>query len=262
MAHGTPTSRFGRERRRTAVLAAALLLLASAYATLLTLATQDGSPSPGANPDALLMSGVLAGVSCAGIVAAARPSSCRGLLSSRRRTETSEGLPESRDEVQSFPLVAHHCSCGRFADHTLRVGGRPVCAGCLGMAAGGACGIALAVSSGAGWLILDGTAGLAATILGAAASAAGLALLYRPSPPGWHAAANLALVSGTVLLAVLLSSHGIVAGAFGLLAALALVGLRIEMSRWRHLSVYAGCPWQRACRGASALETARRPTRR
>ena len=37
---------------------------------------------------------------------------------------------------------------------------------------------------------------------------------------------------------------------------------RIEMSRWRHLSVYAGCPWQGACRGASALAAARPETRR
>jgi len=130
------------------------------------------------------------------------------------------------------------------------------------MAAGGACGIVLAVALGAGLLFLDGTAGLAATLVGAAASAVGLVQLYRPSSPKLHAAANLAFVAGVALLAALLSSRGIVAGAFGLLAALALVGLRIEMSRWRHLSVYAGCPSQGACRGASALAAARRATRR
>lgn len=130
------------------------------------------------------------------------------------------------------------------------------------MAAGGVGGIGLAIASGAGVLLIGGTAGLAIILLGAAVSAAGLVLLYSRSPPGWHAAANLSLVTGTALLAVLLSSHGIEAGLFGLLAALAVVGLRIEMSRWRHLSVYAGCPWQGACRGSSALEAARRPTRR
>ncbi len=111
-------------------------------------------------------------------------------------------------------------------------------------------------------MFLDSTTGLAATLLGATASAAGLVGLYGPSPPGVHAAANLALVSGMALLTIVLAGHGLEAGALGVLAALALVGLRIEMSRWRHLSVYAGCPWQGTCRGASALAAARRATRR
>ncbi len=256
MAHGDVMSRFDRERRRCALLAAALLVLVSAYALLLGLTTQDGPPSAEVRSDALLMAGALAGVSCVGIVATARPTQCLGLLTLRRRTGSPRSPPENPDDVSSFPLVAHHCSCGRFADHTLRLGERTFCAGCLGMAMGGASGVLLAVALGAGLLFLDGTASLAATLLGAAASASGLVQLYRRSAPGAHAAANLALVAGTVLLAALLATHGLVAGAFGLFAALALVGLRIEMSRWRHLSVYAGCPWLGACRGTSALEAA------
>lgn len=248
--------RFDRARRRCLVLGAALLGLLALYASVLSLTTRDASPSAAMGSDLLLMSIVLAAVSCAGIVAAARPSRCLGLLSPRRRKEPSQRRPQNRDAIEAFPLVAHHCSCGRFADHSLRVGHRTFCAGCLGMAAGGACGVALAIALAVGFLNLEGTTGLALTLLGATVSAAGLALLYRPSPPGWHAAANLALVAGAVLLAALLSSHDLAAGMFGLLAALALVGLRIEMSRWRHLSVYAGCPWQGTCRGATALETA------
>lgn len=262
MAHGEPTDRFNRERRRVAGLAATLLILVSAYAVLLSLSTQGSPPGVGTRTDALLMSGLLAAVSCAGIAATARPSQCIGLLSPGRRSEPPRGLPENPEGTPSFPLVAHHCSCGRFDNHTLRFADRAWCAGCLGMAAGGACGVGLAVALGAGLLFLDGTADLATALLGAAASAVGLAQLYRQSSPRMHAAANLAFVAGAALLATLLSTHGIAAGVFGLLAALALVGLRIEMSRWRHLSVYADCPGQGACRGANALAAARRATRR
>ena len=261
MAGSDPGSGFLRERRRIAVLAAALVVLVAAYGVLLGLSTRSSPPAAGARADALLFSIILAAISCAGIAAAARPSDCAALLSTRKRTGRSRGLPENPDSPAPFPLVAHHCSCGRFADHVVPIGNRTLCAGCLGMVAGGGCGIGLAVALGAGLLFLDGPAGLAAILLGAAVSAGGLGQLYRQSPPGLHVAANLAFVAGAVLLAALLSTRGIVAGVFGLLAALALVGLRIEMSRWRHLSAYAECPWQGTCRGASALEAARRATR-
>ena len=255
-------SRIVRMRRRSAVLAAALLGLVSAYAVLLSLSAPDSASPTDARSVALLLSGILAAVSVAGIAAAARPSTCLELLAPRRQTEAQEVPADNQEAVPSFDLVAHHCSCGRFADHTLQLGARTFCAGCLGMAAGGACGIGLAAALGAGLLSLAAAASLAATLVGVTVSAVGLALLYRVSAPGPHAAANLLFVAGTALLAALLSTHGIAAGAFGLLAAVALVGLRIEMSRWRHLATYAGCPWQRTCRGASALEAARRATRR
>lgn len=262
MARAGEGSGFLRERRRCGVLAAALLALASAYAVLLSLSPPASPPAAGSGADVLLLSVILAAIAGVGIAAAARPSDCVALLSPRERTETPRGLPEKAGGSAPFPLVAHHCSCGRFSEHTLRVGDRTFCAGCLGMAAGGACGIGLAVALGAGLLFLDGTAALGTILVGAALSAVGMALLYRPSSPKMHVTANLAFVAGIALLAAILSSHGIVAGAFGILAALALVGLRIEMSRWRHLSVYAGCPWPAACRGASALAAAREPRRR
>ncbi len=262
MAGAPPGRSFLRERRRVAVLATALQVLMVAYAVLLNLSARPSPPEAGARADALLFSILLVAISCAGIAAAARPSDCLALLWMRGRTMTSSAATDNPESPAPFPLVAHHCSCGRFADHVVRTGNRTFCAGCLGMAAGGACGISLAVALGAGLLFLEGTSALAAILLGAAVSAAGLILLYRETPPAWHTAANLAFVAGIVLLAAVLSTEGIVGGAFGLLAAIALVGLRIEMSRWRHLSVYAGCPWQGTCRGASALEAARRPTRR
>lgn len=253
---------FVRERRRYAVLAAALIVLLSGYNALLSLSTPDSAFTAGAREEALLLSGILAAVSGGGIVAAARPSQCIGLLTPRRRTETADPSAGTPEGVPSFPLVAHHCTCGRFVDHTVRVGGRTFCAGCLGMAIGGAFGIGIAVALAVGLLFLVGIAALAMALLGTAASAAGLALLVHPSPGRLHTAANIAFVAGTVLLAALLSSHGFAAGGFGVLAALALVGLRIEMSRWRHLSIYAECPWLGACRGTTALAAARRATRR
>ncbi len=257
MAQGDPPGPFVRERRRCALLALALLVLVSAYGVLLNLSSPDGAPTAEVRAETLVLAGILAVISGAGIVATARPSECRGLVTPRRQPEASRDPAENAEGSARFPLAAHHCSCGRFADHTVQVGGRTFCAGCLGMAAGGVCGIVLAAALGAGLLFLDGTAGLVATLLGATASAAALIGLYDPSPPGVHAAANLALVFGLALLAVVLASHGLGAGALGVLAALAVVGLRIEMSRWRHLAVYAGCPWQGTCRGASALAAAR-----
>ncbi len=262
MAHGDVPSPFVRERRRCALLAAALLVVVSASSVLLSLSSPDAAPTAEGRSEALLLSGILVAISCAGILATARPNECLGLPGLRRRPETSRNPAENPEASARFPLVAHHCSCGRFADHTVQVGGRTLCAGCLGMAAGAACGIGLALALGAGLLFLDGTAGLVGTLMGMIAAAGGLVLLYRPSSPGVHAAANLALVSGMVLLAVLLAGHGIEAGALGVLAALAVVGLRIEMSRWRHLSVYAGCLWQGTCRGATAVAAARRATAR
>ncbi len=254
--------RFVRERRRIAILAAALLAIVSAYAVGLSLASPDATPTAAARGDALLLSGVLVVVSAAGIIATARPNECMGLIRPGRRQEPLHDPEKNPDGTASFPLVAHHCSCGRFADHTVHLGGRTVCAGCLGMAAGGGCGIALAVALGAGLLFFDATAGPVLSVVGATAAAGGLVLLFRPSPPGVHAVANFAFVSGMALVAVLLSGHGLAAGALGILAAVALVGLRIEMSRWRHLSVYAGCPWPQSCRGTTALAAARRATRR
>ncbi len=259
MAHADLTARFRRERGRCAALAAALLAILIAYAMVLSLSLKASPRVSGA--DALLFSIVLAAVSGLGIVATARPSDCLALLGGRGWNETSRGPQADPAVVSSFPLRAHHCSCGRFMDHVVRTGHRTFCAGCLGIAAGGACGIGIAVTVGAGLWSLDGTAALAMTAGGAAASAAGLLQLYRTTSPMVHAGANLAFVAGAALLAALLSTYGLAAGAFGLLAALALVGLRIEMSRWRHLSVYAECPWQGACRGASALAAVRRPTR-
>ncbi len=260
MAPGDLTSRFARQRRGVALIAAVLLTLVTAYAVLLSLSPPDSATSTRMGAEVLAMACALFGVSCAGIAATAKPSQCLGLLSLRGPRRKVRD-PDPTDTSPPFPLVAHHCSCGRFADHTVRLGGRTFCAGCLGMAAGGASGIGLAVASGAGLLFFDNTTSLTLTLVAGALGAAGLVVLYRGSRPGWHVAANFALVSGAVLLAVLLSSHGLVAGAFGLLAALAVVGLRIEMSRWRHLAVYAGCPWQEACRGSSALGAARGPTR-
>ncbi len=256
MARNDLTDRFRRARLRSLALAVALLVLVSVYAAVLSLAAQDATPPAGTRSEALVMSVVLAAVSFAGIVGAARPSSCRGLLSPRKAKESPRSFPVQAEASASYPLVAHHCSCGRFADHTVRVGGRAYCAGCLGMAAGGVSGIGIAVALGTGLLFLNEAATLATVFIGGTLAAVSLALLYRRSSPGWHAAANFALVAGVVLLAALLSTHGLAAGMFGLLAALALVGLRIEMSRWRHLSIYAGCPWQRTCRGATAIETA------
>ena len=262
MARAAPGGGFLRERRRVAAVAAALLVFLAAYAVLLSLSPRASPPAAGARADALLLSILLVAISGAGIAAAARPSDCFALLSMKRRTEASRGVTDHAADSAPFPLVAHHCSCGRFGDHVVHLGDRTWCAGCLGMAAGGACGIGLAVALGAGLLFLDSPAALAAVLAGAAGSAAGLVLLVGGAPAAWHTAANLAFVAGTVLLAAVLSSHGIAAGAFGLLAALALVGLRIEMSRGRHLSIYADCPWQDTCRGASALAAARRATRR
>lgn len=243
-------------------MAAALLVLLSAYAALLGLSPQDAPPAAGARTDALILSVILGAISCAGIAAAARPSDCIGLLTPKSLAESSPDHTHDPKGTPAFPLAAHHCSCGRFADHVLRIGDRTFCAGCVGMAAGGACGIGIAIALAAGFLFLGGTTALATTLLGTAAAATGLGQLYRQSSGGMHAAANLAFTAGAVLLAALLSTHGLAAGAFGLLAALALVGLRIEMSRWRHLSVYAECPWIQTCRGISALEAARRATRR
>ncbi len=208
------------------------------------------------------MSALLAAISATGIVATVRPNQCMGLLRLRRRTDLSRDPPSISGGSARFGLVAHHCDCGRFADHTVPLGQRTFCAGCLGMALGGACDLGLAVALGAGLLYLDGTVELAVTLLGAIAAAGGLAQVYSQSSPRVHAAANFAVVFGIGLLAALLSGRGLAAGTFGLLAALALVGLRIEMSRWRHLSVYAACPWQDTCRGASALVAARRSTPR
>lgn len=258
---GDPAVRLARDRRRRAILAAALLFFVSAYAFLLSLPGRDPRSTTNVGSDATVMAGVLIAVSTADIAAALRPSRCGGRHVSTKRAEASGDLKTSPG---SFRLVAHHCNCGRFADHVLRVAGQDRCAGCLGMAAGGIAGIGMAVALGAGLFFPSAEIAIAMVFLGAAASTGGLFQVSRQqSLPGLHAVANLALVGGMVLITAILATRGLLAGALGLSAALAVVGLRIEASRLRHLSVFLGCPARETCPGASALaESARSSTRR
>jgi hypothetical protein len=125
------------------------------------------------------------------------------------------------------------------------------------MATGGIVGIGIAITLASGLLFQDAETDLAIVFVASLLSVGGLVRIYgRQGVPALHAAANVALVVGMVLLTALLATQGLLVGLFGLAVSLAVVGLRIDMSRLRHLSIFLGCPWREACRGASAVASA------
>lgn len=239
--------------RRRQALAAALVLAASANGLLVALG--GGAVPATASTERVAMALALAAVSSAGIAAAVRPSRCAAIV--RRRAHRGPGPDGSAAGpcLGAPPVVAHHCSCGLFSSHVLRLRGPERCAGCTGMLVGGASGILVAVALGGGVFPSGAMLDAAIILLGATLSVADLFGRHREGgTAARHALASLALAIGLSLILAGLSALGLIAGIVGLGVALAVVGLRLEMSRLRHVAVYLGCPRYVGRRASSDVE--------
>jgi len=232
----TPSARFTR-------LALALVLVAlSASLAILPAIGAGGEKTVPSGTELAVLGAAIALVSLLGIVAALRPSGCNRLLRfSSENPRAGSTTPGPRGcTAQGF--AGHHLDCGAFSNHTFRIGGRTICAGCAGMVAGGTAGVLLGLAVASGVLPTDRTFAPAMGLLGAPLAAAGILGAGRVTGgAGTRALASFVLVAGSVLLVASVAEQGLFPGGFGLAAALAVLGLRVDLSRLQHQFACAEC---------------------
>jgi len=132
----------------------------------------------------------------------------------------------------------HHKDCEEFINHEILIGGKRVCAGCLGLLAGSI--LAVAITSHQfvqGYAVgpLSGYLGLAFVVSGLAYS-----ILAPGSPSGFRTLLNALLVTGFALVYLSISSaRGL--GLLGISFSVFWMFTRIRISRWSHDRPCAGC---------------------
>lgn len=237
MSTATPADAASARRLRWAL---ALVLIV--VSTLLS-----GLPSSAAAPistplDRSILGSALVLVSLLGIAAAFRPSGCNRILGRSRGPASAPSTPPVPQGCTALGFRGHHLDCGAFSNHVVRIGDRVACAGCTGMVGGGAAGVFLGVGV-ASWLPLaDPIVGESIALVGGCLAAAGILGARRAGARAMgRVLAGLSLAAGLAALATGLSGHGLFLGAFGLAAALAVIGLRIDLSRLQHRFVCLEC---------------------
>ncbi len=248
---------------RASRLVLALLLVAFSATLAVLPALRAGRPStaPGAAEFAVL-GAALALVSLLGTVAALRPAGCNRLLGLSRSDPRLGSTAPIPPGCSARGFAGHHLDCGAFSSHTLRLGDRIVCAGCAGMVAGGITGILFGLALMSGVVPKEPAADAALGLFGAALAVAGILGAYRRDAPAWaRVVASFVLVVGSVTLAVSLAGQGALPGAFGLAAAIAALGLRVDLSRLQHASACAECAQRLASTSAAGAAGARATAR-
>ncbi len=222
-------------------LALALVALSATLSVLPAFWPARATTTPSA-PERAVMGSAIAIVSLLGIVAALRPGGCNRFL------RVSRVDPAVRRDASLPPgctargYVGHHPDCDAFHSHLVRLRGRIACAGCTGMVAGGIAGLLLSLASVLGIAPTDASTDAAMGLLGASLAVAGILGAYPRRATGWtRVLASLALVTGSVVLTLALAEQGLAAGAFGLAAALAVLGLRVDLSRLNHTVACTEC---------------------
>lgn len=135
-------------------------------------------------------------------------------------------------------IHGHHSDCGGFSNHEIRLGGKRICAGCLGLLAGSFIAIIITVAQAIQSIPIPQQYGY----LGLAFVAAGLAysLMIPGSPPSLRTVLNAFLVTGFALVyLVLTSARGL--GLMGISLGIFWMYTRIRLSRWSHGRLCAGC---------------------
>ncbi len=247
-----PLGYLGPARARRVLLGVLVIALAASLAFVPAIRT--GGPLPPASHAESVIGGAgLVLLSLLGTGAAVRPSGCNRMI--RRAGTLGPASPAIvAGRCTSRRVLGHHPDCGRFSGHTLRIAGRLACAGCTGMALGGALGAVLGLVLMAGGFPGGQTAAMTAAILGAGGAVAGLAGAGRPgASPGGRVLAGFALVAGCATLATVLCTIGVPEGAFGLGAAVAVVGLRVDLSRLLHGSICLDCSGRSAAMPAGGV---------
>ena len=229
------------DRRIRLALAVVLIALSASLAILPALGAGPSGTGPGMT-DLVVLGAAIVLVSVLGIVAALRPSGCNRLLhpSGENSGAGSAAPPPLGCAAQGF--AGHHFDCAAFSGHTLRIGGRIVCAGCAGMIAGGIAGVLVGLAVAAGLVPPDRTVDVAVGLVGACLAEAGILGAYRRNATAvLRALASFVLVAGSVILVAVLAGRGLFSGAFGLASAIAVLGLRVDLSRLQHASACVEC---------------------
>jgi len=178
--------------------------------------------------------------SAAGVAAATRPIPCnRAISSGRSRDGNGTALGQG---CYHFRIRGHHPDCPGFRNHVIIIAGKTRCAGCTGLAIGGLVGILIGVVLALDQLPSD--PGMMTILIVVATLLSVTALLENllGRSPIVHMASNAILVIGLITLTAVLSLHEMGAGLLGLLAAFAVLGLRMEISSVNHDLICGTCP--------------------
>jgi hypothetical protein len=135
-------------------------------------------------------------------------------------------------------IHGHHSDCSGFTNHEIRLGGKRICAGCLGLLAGSLIAITFSVAQ----TILNIPVHPLSGPLGLAFVATGLAysVVIPRSSPVLRTALNAFLVTGFALIYLVLRSvRGL--GLMGISLGIFWMYTRIRLSRWSHERLCAGC---------------------
>ena len=147
--------------------------------------------------------------------------------------------PSRYTEVLGIRVIhGHHSDCSGFSNHEIRLGGKRICAGCLGLLAGSFIAIIITVTQAIQSIPVPPQYGY----LGLAFVAAGLAynVMIPGSPPVLRTALNAFLVTGFALVYLgLTSARGL--GLMGISLGIFWMYTRIRLSRWSHERLYDGC---------------------
>jgi hypothetical protein len=135
-------------------------------------------------------------------------------------------------------IHGHHSDCRGLNNHEIRLGEKRICAGCLGLLAGSILAILLAATQTIQSIPVPPLLGY----LGLIFVAAGLtySVLVPGIPPALRTSLNALLVTGFALVYLSLSSvSGL--GFMGLSLSIFWMYTRIQLSRWSHERLCAGC---------------------
>ena len=147
--------------------------------------------------------------------------------------------PSRYTDVLGIRVIhGHHSDCSGFSNHEIRLGGKRICAGCLGLLAGSFNAIIITVTQATQRIPVPPQYGF----MGLAFVAAGLAycVMIPGSPPVLRTVLNAFLVTGFALVYLGLTSvRGL--GLMGISLGIFWMYTRIRLSRWSHERLYTGC---------------------
>ena len=175
-----------------------------------------------------------------GLVIASRPWD-REVRGSQMSGEDGYDPPGDGEPIGPF-IVAHHPDCGRFEEHTIMIGGRSRCAGCVGLFLGSLMGLPVAgllafdaLPEGQGVRMVVVTFGAVFVVLGVGEER------FKPWSVLTHTAVTGLLVLGTIILASMMMDSGLILGLSSIAYAFSILAIRMEISKLRHREICLRC---------------------
>lgn len=202
----------------------------------------SASPSTIEPWEVYIVGAVFIGACAFGVSFAVRPNWTSGLFPGSRDER------EDRDEgprARSVPRRGHHPACEPFAGHTLTVGSKFVCAGCMGILVGCIVSISLmafVMLKATDWVSSRHTDLIAGGVL---MVLAGLVEAWVPSDRPWrHLLANVVFMMGCFIVTagVLLSTGGWSYAVLGIVICFLWLETRVSISQYHHSEACRSCP--------------------